>query len=359
MLRYSVFVIVDGVFFQEEAVSPREVVEVLGDGALVLGASSMGALRAAECWPAGMRGVGAIYRLFRSGSLLSDDEVAVAVDPDPPHRALSVALVNVRFALRKAVRARLLSPQQAGLALDAATRLHYPERNWPCILRAAGLREEEPRCRPFLERLDLKRDDATRALRHVASLLMRQPELATRPRRQAAPFSLSEFSRERPHDPFGGEDPQLLQPQVCRYLLASGAYTRFALSPAEQLAGLQVMEPHAVQALWAKLLQHGQLDAAVFRWRALRDAERMAHSHGWSASASHRALAEREIARAHGFPDWDSLEVALRPHEALRSCVRAYRETLALAKRVKEALFQQGLSWSSLMGRVEPRSDGL
>jgi len=68
-------VIIDGVFHQEPAVPPREILDVLEDGAVIVGASSMGALRAAECWPAGMRGVGTIYRLYRRGALKSDDEV--------------------------------------------------------------------------------------------------------------------------------------------------------------------------------------------------------------------------------------------------------------------------------------------
>src|SRR5712691_12195122 len=54
----AVFVILDGVFTQHLAISPREVVDVACDNALVIGASSMGALRAAECWPVGVQGVG-------------------------------------------------------------------------------------------------------------------------------------------------------------------------------------------------------------------------------------------------------------------------------------------------------------
>ncbi|MEM9778753.1 MAG: hypothetical protein AAF813_02465, partial [Pseudomonadota bacterium] len=32
LLRFSVFVVIDGVFAQEEALSPREVVDVIADG---------------------------------------------------------------------------------------------------------------------------------------------------------------------------------------------------------------------------------------------------------------------------------------------------------------------------------------
>ena len=54
---------------------PSEVVAALRDGARVLGAASMGAIRAAECWPAGMQGVGAVYSLYRLGVISDDDEV--------------------------------------------------------------------------------------------------------------------------------------------------------------------------------------------------------------------------------------------------------------------------------------------
>jgi hypothetical protein len=101
----SVFVIIDGVFHQEPAVPPREILDVLEDGALIVGASSMGALRAAECWPAGMRGVGTIYRLYRRGALGSDDEVILIYSSDGSgYQSRSVPLINVRYALSRAFR---------------------------------------------------------------------------------------------------------------------------------------------------------------------------------------------------------------------------------------------------------------
>jgi hypothetical protein len=127
MLGYSAFVIIDGVFFQDRAVSPRELLDVLQDGAWIAGAASMGALRAAECWPAGMVGVGAIFRLFRRGSLKSDDEVAVAFDPGGAEGATTVALVNVRYALRRALHARRLASDDARRILDAARATRYSD----------------------------------------------------------------------------------------------------------------------------------------------------------------------------------------------------------------------------------------
>ena len=179
VLGYSAFVIIDRVFFQDRAVSPREVLDVLGDGAWVAGAASMGALRAAECWPAGMVGVGSIFRLFRRGSLKSDDEVAVAFDPGNTEGAATVALVNVRHALHRALRARRLTPEAAGRIFAAAQATHYGDRTWPHILRRAGC---DPRSIELVEGHDLKRLDAQRVLRRVACLQRQAPEAFFRPR---------------------------------------------------------------------------------------------------------------------------------------------------------------------------------
>ena len=60
----------------------------------------MGALRAAEMDTLGMVGIGEIYRMYKSGELESDDEVALVFDPS---RAwLSEPLINIRFTLKRA-----------------------------------------------------------------------------------------------------------------------------------------------------------------------------------------------------------------------------------------------------------------
>src|SRR5262249_8598482 len=70
--------IIDGAFEHMAAVWHKEILLAIERGIAVWGAASMGALRAAELAPFGMRGVGAIYRAFAAGRLVADDEVAVA-----------------------------------------------------------------------------------------------------------------------------------------------------------------------------------------------------------------------------------------------------------------------------------------
>src|SRR5438105_1242035 len=163
------FLVIDGVFMQEDAVSPREVADVLQDGALVVGAASMGALRAADCWPAGAQGVGLIYRLYRMGVLASDEEVAVAVSAEGDDAAVSVPLVNVRYAVARAVRRRLLDRARARQIVDAAASIYYPERTWAAVWRRAG--PVPPHVVDCCLHVDLKRDDARRALGRVAHML--------------------------------------------------------------------------------------------------------------------------------------------------------------------------------------------
>ena len=67
-----------GLFMLKAPVRHLEILALLADGVTVAGSSSMGALRAAELWRYGRRGVGEIFELFRSGVVVGDDEVAAA-----------------------------------------------------------------------------------------------------------------------------------------------------------------------------------------------------------------------------------------------------------------------------------------
>lgn len=132
--------IIDGYFERMAAVWHKELLLALERGIEVWGAASMGALRAAELAPFGMRGVGTIFRAFARGILVADDEVAVAHLPaEAGYRAVSDALVNLRDGIARApgltavVRARLV---------ELARGRFYRERSWGQLIadgRAAGL----------------------------------------------------------------------------------------------------------------------------------------------------------------------------------------------------------------------------
>src|SRR4051794_13144181 len=73
--------LVDGYFDAVAAPWHKEILFALAHGVGMLGASSMGALRAAECASFGMRPVGSIAHAYLSGDL--DDDAAVAISHGP------------------------------------------------------------------------------------------------------------------------------------------------------------------------------------------------------------------------------------------------------------------------------------
>jgi hypothetical protein len=97
------------------------------------------------------------------------------------------------------------------------------------------------------------------------------------------------------------------------------------------------------EALWAELRASGELDAEIFRWRAVRDAARVARGRGLSTRARDQFLAESEIAHAHGFHSWQDLQQASTLAALPWSDFVAYRDELALAKRLRQELFSPDL----------------
>ena len=99
---YARIGIVDGMFGNVPSVWHKEILFALSEGVEVVGAASMGALRAVELAGLGMRGLGHIYRMFRCGVWTDDDEVAVLHAPaELAFKPLSDAMANIRFTLRR------------------------------------------------------------------------------------------------------------------------------------------------------------------------------------------------------------------------------------------------------------------
>ena len=166
----STFVLVDGLFDAECAIRHNELLRLLAAGVRVIGAASMGALRAAELHPFGMEGVGRVFQAYRDGRLVGDDEVALLHGPaELDWLAVTTPLVNVRATLLHACRTRRLSPAQARQILGAAQALPFSERTWPAL--CADLpRGARTQTLSWLEThvQDVKRQDALSALRAAA-----------------------------------------------------------------------------------------------------------------------------------------------------------------------------------------------
>lgn len=166
--------LIDGVFHQESAVAHREILSAIKRGVRVVGSSSMGALRAAEMDTLGMTGIGEVYRMYKSGELVSDDEVALVFDPESGF-SLSEPLINIRFTLREAERGGIITPADHQALLAAARSVFYPQRTYGKIVAAAGETvrpETRERFLSFvkLHAVDRKREDAIEALRYIAHL---------------------------------------------------------------------------------------------------------------------------------------------------------------------------------------------
>jgi len=155
--------IIDGEFFQNLAVSPKEIINALDRGIKVFGSSSMGALRAAETHTFGMVGIGRIFEQFRDGILDADDEVAVAYEPGT-YRALSDPMVNIRESLALARKAGVITEGQQHELTAVVKARYFPHRSWHALEQIC------PPLRRFAERQllpDLKRDDACALLTAV------------------------------------------------------------------------------------------------------------------------------------------------------------------------------------------------
>ena len=129
--------IVDGEFSQSLSVWHKEILHALHLGIRVLGASSMGALRAAELDRFGMEGIGAIYAHYRDGWLTADADVALLhADAAEGYQPLSWPLVNVRATLEALQRDGGLTAEDAMAVLAAAETLHFRDRTERALARA-------------------------------------------------------------------------------------------------------------------------------------------------------------------------------------------------------------------------------
>jgi hypothetical protein len=189
-LRPRAIGIVDGYFQWVPAVWHKEILWAMSQGVHVFGAASMGALRAAELAPFGMRGVGRIVDAYRTGRLHDldddpfedDDEVAIVHGPpESGYRGASEAMVNIRCTLARAVADGVIADATRRALVADAKATFFAERGYVPLLaagRAAGLPEPEldalDRWLPS-GRVDQKWLDAVAMLEAMRALLITDP----------------------------------------------------------------------------------------------------------------------------------------------------------------------------------------
>jgi hypothetical protein len=167
--------IVDGNFFQGLSVSPKEILRALRAGCIVLGSSSIGALRAVELGAFGMIGVGKVFEQFRDGTFDSDDEVAMTYRADALS-AITVPLVNIRYALTRARDEGLVTEHERRCLVRRARADYFVDRTYPKLIEYARRLLELPRADALADFLshrapDLKREDAIAMLHEARAIL--------------------------------------------------------------------------------------------------------------------------------------------------------------------------------------------
>lgn len=129
-------VLIDGVFEDRPSVWHKEILWALSKGIAVIGAASMGALRATELRDCGMLGHGRIYQAYASGALQDDDEVAVLHGPaETGFMPLTDAMVDMREVINDAKINGILTAEEAAAAIGCAKEQHFKVRNLSQVLR--------------------------------------------------------------------------------------------------------------------------------------------------------------------------------------------------------------------------------
>ncbi|MEO5358279.1 MAG: TfuA-related McrA-glycine thioamidation protein [Nitrospirae bacterium YQR-1] len=169
--------IIDGLFGQTLSVWHKEILYALQQGIMVYGASSMGALRAAETSEFGMIGVGEIYEMYASGQINDDDEVAVIHSSKTDgYRCLSEPMVNIRRTFHYAMTQGIIDNDSHSKLIYIAKKLYYPERVFQNIFTIAlenGISKKTiDRLRLFVKTdyIDLKKKDAVKLLKTIRDI---------------------------------------------------------------------------------------------------------------------------------------------------------------------------------------------
>ncbi len=160
--------LIDGVFEAAPSVWHHELIAAHAAGVRLFGASSMGALRAAEL-PGCVTPVGVIAQRYVSGSWNDDAFVALLhADESLGFKPLTLPHVNVWATLRRAVAQGVLSAAKGRELERASAAIFYQARSWDAVFSA--VRWDTRRLRAFVaaHQVDLKAIDARACLRSLA-----------------------------------------------------------------------------------------------------------------------------------------------------------------------------------------------
>jgi hypothetical protein len=154
--------LIDGLFHQSLAPWHKEILFAIERGCRVIGAGSLGALRAVECARYGAEPVGVIAGWYADESCTDDADVALAHGhAEDGYRPLSIPLVNLRATAEAHI-------DEAGHILAVARSIYYPERTWQRLRRDLGDVVDILQAR-YIDQKALDAEEAIRHAQHVAA----------------------------------------------------------------------------------------------------------------------------------------------------------------------------------------------
>ena len=164
--------IIDGVFHQSPSVGHKEILEAIKRDIKVIGASSMGALRASELDVLGMIGIGYVYRQYAEGIITSDDDVAVVFDSESLE-AYSEPLVNMDYVFKKAVKSGIITEDDRLNLYKIAKSIFYPKRNYSSVLAESSLnKDKKEELDQFISKsVNIKEEDGKELLRYIKKMI--------------------------------------------------------------------------------------------------------------------------------------------------------------------------------------------
>ncbi len=164
--------IIDGVFHQSPAVAHKEILEALKRKITVVGGSSMGALRACELYPFGMIGVGQIFEDYKNGTIVDDDDVAVALDPES-YEQLSEPWINMKYNFEFAVEDGIISQKECDELLKIAKDTYYPKRSFNYVIKKSSLNDDKKEeLLNYIKSIkyDVKNEDAKKVVEYIKKI---------------------------------------------------------------------------------------------------------------------------------------------------------------------------------------------
>jgi TfuA protein len=168
---------IDGVFLHDYPPSPIEVYHLATRKNIeLIGASSLGALRAVELEKFGMKGIGKIFQLFKKGIINADDEVAVTFVRDK-NILQSEAMIDIRFNLFLAYKKGIITKQTKKRVVKIAKSIYFPFRNYEDIISLTqkqfpSIHDELENFRNYIlkNRDSLKARDAIKLLKYLKTI---------------------------------------------------------------------------------------------------------------------------------------------------------------------------------------------